>query len=71
MNTPEDKLRIYYEELTKADHWVTVTSKEGHIKLFTNSTPTTAAVLLVYVLQVIENMIEDQEDGEDLLPTLQ
>lgn len=66
MNDPRKNLQIYAEELSNSDYWVTITSRDGVLKLFTNSPPEIITMLLYHASRYLEGFFDDGD--EHLLP---
>lgn len=59
---------LFAEELAKADHWVTITSTEGELKMFSNSCPMIIFSLLFHAMHYLETTVGEDDEGEQLLP---
>lgn len=68
MNDPKKNFQTYAEEVTSADFWMTITSKDGYLKIFSNCNPIGISFLLSHATKYLEEIYGDEEDDERLLP---
>lgn len=59
---------LFAEELTKADHWVTITATDGQLKMFSNSCPMIILSLIFHAMRYLQTTLGEDDEGEKLLP---